>query len=80
MTILAAPTGLAAASVYDNTTISLHWAASSGATGYYVYRGTSANNESSTALNSLAITATTYTDTTTSGNTCYYYTVVAVNA
>ena len=79
MTVPAAPTGATATSIYDNTNLSVHWTAASGATSYYVYRGTSSSGENySTAVYSGA--GTSFTDTTTIGNTRYYYTVKAVNA
>lgn len=72
----AAPTGLTATT--GNAQISLNWTASSGATSYNVYRGTSAGGESTTALVT-GITASTYTNTGLTNGTAYYYKVTAVN-
>src|SRR5262249_51263090 len=57
----------------------LSWTASTGATSYNVYRGTSAGGESATALAS-GVSATSFTDSTAVNGTTYYYTVRAVNA
>lgn len=46
--------------------------------GYYVYRGTTAGGESTTALNSTPVTTTTYQDTSVSLGSTYYYVVKAV--
>jgi hypothetical protein len=75
-TIPAAPTGLSANA--GNATVALNWTASTGATSYNVYRGTTPAGESATALAS-GITTTTYTDSTAVNNTTYYYMVAAVN-
>jgi hypothetical protein len=72
----AAPTGLSA--MAGNATVALSWSASSGATSYNVYRGTTPGGESATAL-ATGITTTTYTDSTAVNNTTYYYKVAAVN-
>jgi fibronectin type 3 domain-containing protein len=72
----AAPTGLAA--VPTDTQNALSWNASSGATSYNVYRGTSAGGESGTAI-ATGISGTTYTNTGLTDGTTYYYTVKAVN-
>jgi fibronectin type 3 domain-containing protein len=73
----AAPTGLNATA--GNTQISLGWTASSGATSYNVYRGTSAGGESGTAI-ATGITTTSYTNTGLTNGTAYYFKVAAVNA
>jgi fibronectin type 3 domain-containing protein len=73
----AAPTGLAATP--GNAQISLSWNASAGATSYSVYRGTSANGESTTAIAS-GLTTTTYTNTGLTNGTAYYYKVKATNS
>jgi hypothetical protein len=57
----------------------LSWSASSGATTYTIYRGTSAGGEGTTAYAS-GITGTTYTDTSVTAGTTYYYKIVAVNS
>ena len=73
----AAPTGLTATA--GNATVGLTWTASTGATSYDVYRGTSAGGESSTPL-ATGVTSTSYSDATVSNGTTYYYEVTAVNS
>lgn len=73
----AAPTGLSATA--GNASVSLSWTASSGASSYNVYRGTSAGGESGTAL-ATGITGTSYTDSSAANGTTYYYKVAAVNS
>ncbi len=76
-TVPAAPTGLAA-TAGSSRRINLTWNASSGATGYHLYRGTSAGG---VAINGATpIATTTYADTGLAGATTYFYTVKAVNA
>jgi hypothetical protein len=58
--------------------VALGWNASSGATGYKVFRGTSPGGESSTPI--ATPTGTSYTDTSVTAGTTYYYTVKATNA
>jgi fibronectin type 3 domain-containing protein len=72
----AAPTGLTATA--GNASVALVWTASSGATSYNVYRGTTSGGESATAI-ATGITATAYTDSTVTNGTKYYYKVAAVN-
>ncbi|MCE0522099.1 MAG: family 16 glycosylhydrolase [Methylacidiphilales bacterium] len=73
----AAPTGLAATG--GNAQISLSWTASSGATSYNVYRGTSSGGESGTPI-ATGITAANYNDTGLTNGTAYFYKVAAVNS
>lgn len=73
----ATPTGLTATG--GSAQVSLSWAVTSGATSYNVYRGTSTNSESTTAI-ATGIAATSYTDTGLAGSTTYYYKVTAVNS
>ena len=73
----AAPTGLTAAP--GNAQVSLSWSASTGATSYNVYRGTTAGGESATAI-ATGITSTSYTNTGLTNGTAYYYKVAAVNS
>ncbi|GAA1379221.1 extracellular catalytic domain type 1 short-chain-length polyhydroxyalkanoate depolymerase [Catellatospora chokoriensis] len=68
----AAPTGLTVTSVTD-TSVSLSWAAVSGATGYHVYRG-------GVKVAASPVTATAYTNTGLAASTTYSYTVSAVNS
>jgi len=73
----AAPTGLAASP--GNAQVTLSWSASSGATSYNVYQGTSSGGESSTPI-ATGITALTYTVTSLTNGTTYYFEVTAVNS
>src|SRR5208283_1152785 len=72
----AAPTGLTATA--SSGSVTLNWTASSGATSYSVYRGTSAGGESPTAL-ATGITSASYSDNSVTNGTIYYYKVAAVN-
>ncbi|BDI28202.1 hypothetical protein CCAX7_002530 [Capsulimonas corticalis] len=73
----AAPTGLAATA--GNAQVSLSWTASSGATSYSIFRGTTSGGESATAI-ATGVTGTTYTNTGLTNGTTYYYEVKAVNS
>ena len=70
-----APTGLGATG--GNAQVTLNWNASSGATSYKIYRGTSPGGEAGTAVGSSA--TPTYSDTAVTNGTTYYYKVTAVN-
>ncbi len=59
--------------------VALSWSASTGATSYNVYRGTTAGGESATPIVT-GVTGTTYTNTGLTNGTQYYYKVKAVNA
>jgi hypothetical protein len=61
--------------------VALSWTASatSGVT-YNVFRGTSSGAESTTPLNTTAISGTTYSDANVTSGQTYYYTVEAVNS
>jgi lysophospholipase L1-like esterase len=72
----ATPTGLAASA--GNAQVSLSWTASSGATSYNIYSGTSPGGESTSAI-ATGITTTSYSASGTNGTT-YYYKVAAVNS
>ncbi len=72
-----APTNLAAAA--GNTQVALTWNASTGATGYNVYRGTTSGGENTTPI-ATGIATTSYTDTGLANGTTYYYEVKAVNS
>jgi len=58
----------------------LSWTASAttGVTGYYIYRGTTSGGESSTPLNPTSLDGTRYTDESVTAGTKYYYVVKAV--
>jgi len=71
-----APTGLTATA--GNAQVALAWTASSGATSYNVYRGTTTGGESTTAI-ATGITTTSYTNTGLTNGSTYFYKVVAVN-
>jgi hypothetical protein len=72
----AAPTGLTATA--GNASVALVWTASSGASSYNVYRGTTSGGESATAI-ATGITSPSYSDTGLTNGTTYYYKVAAVN-
>ena len=71
-----APTGLTATA--GNASVTLSWTASSGATSYNVYRGTTSGGESATAI-ATGITSLSYSNTGLTNGTKYYYKVAAVN-
>lgn len=71
-----APTNLTATA--GTSQVGLSWTASTDATSYSIYRGTSAGGESTTAI-ATGITTTTYTDTSVNNGTAYYYKITAVN-
>ena len=72
-----APTGLIGTP--SSGQVALTWSASTGATSYNVYRGTTSGGESTTPIAS-GVTTTSYTDTGLTSGTTYYYEIVAVNA
>jgi large repetitive protein len=75
--IPSAPTGLSAA--VGNSQITLTWNASTGATSYNVFRGTTTGGESAAAI-AQNLTALTFTDTTVTNGTTYFYKVSASNS
>ncbi len=70
----AAPTGVTAISL--DARVALAWQPSSGASGYAVYRGTSATSITQ-LVSSSSIGATTFTDTSVTNGATYYYAVRA---
>ncbi|HEY7424768.1 MAG TPA: fibronectin type III domain-containing protein, partial [Gemmataceae bacterium] len=70
----AAPTGLTATAGPGQ--VALSWTASSGASSYNIYRGTSSGGETKVAS---GVTATAFTDTGLTPGTTYFYEVTAVN-
>jgi hypothetical protein len=62
----------------SDSSITITWAASAGATSYRIYRGTSAGGEASTPIASAA--GTSYTDAHLSSTPIYFYQVTAVSA
>ena len=72
-----APTGLSASS--SSGQITLRWTASTGATSYNVYRGTTSNGESTTPI-ATGVTVTNFADKSVTRGTTYYYKVAAVNS
>ena len=77
MTVPAAPTGLSATA--GNATAMLTWTASSGATGYNIYQGTSAGSLNGAPVQS-GVSGTTATITGLTNATTYYFTVAGVDA
>ncbi|MGO8672106.1 MAG: choice-of-anchor tandem repeat GloVer-containing protein, partial [Capsulimonadaceae bacterium] len=69
------PAGLTATA--GNGQVALSWTASTGATSYKVYRGTTSGGEASTAIGTASTTA--YTDTGLTNFVTYFYKVAAVN-
>jgi hypothetical protein len=73
----AAPTGLSAVATAGQ--VSLSWTGSLGATGYDIFRATSAGQEGNTPI-ATGVTAPAFTDSNFNGGTTYYYQVTAVDA
>ena len=63
---------------YDH--VAVNWTASTGATGYDVYRSTTDDPGTATQINSSAVTTASYSDTTITAGTTYYYWVTAMDA
>jgi len=61
-----------------NAQVSLSWTASTGATSYNIYRGTTSGGEGSTPYRT-GVTTTSFTDTGVINGTTYYYQITAVN-
>lgn len=76
-TPIAAPT--APGTTPGNDSVSVSWTASTGATSYNIYRGTSPGGESSTAIKT-GQASSPYADSTVTNGTTYYYVIKAVNA
>ncbi|MGO4692097.1 PA14 domain-containing protein [Glaciibacter sp. 2TAF33] len=73
-----APTGLTVA-LTTPATVDLAWQGVGGAIGYNVFRGTTADVDTTgSALNTAPLTTTAYTDTSATAGTTYYYVVVAL--
>jgi fibronectin type 3 domain-containing protein len=75
-TIPPAPGGLTATA--GNGSVALTWNASTGATSYSIYRGTTAGAEAATAIGTS--TSSSFTDTGLANGTTYYYMVAASNS
>ena len=73
----AAPTGLTATGASGEVLLS--WTASSGATSYNVYRGTTSGAENATPI-ATGITSTSYTNSGLTNGKPYYFKIAAVNA
>jgi len=71
-----APTGVMVAAA-SSSSISVSWNSVSGATGYYIYRSSTASGTYAQAGSS---TSTSYTNTGLSASTAYYYKVAAYNS
>ncbi len=74
--VAATPTGLSATA--KSETVALSWSASTGATTYNIYQGTSSGGESTAAVSS--VMATTATISGLSSGQTYYFKVAAVDA
>jgi len=61
-----------------DSSITITWPASAGATSYNLYRGTTSGGEGSTPI--ATTTQTTYTDKNLSSNVTYFYQITAVNS
>src|ERR1041384_4023707 len=64
--------------VARNGQVALSWTASTGATGYNVYRGTVFDGEATTPI--ATVTSPSYTDTGVTNGTLYVYEVAATNS
>lgn len=73
-TATVAPSGLVASATPGS--VALTWAATTGATSYNVYRGTTSGSYSSLAT---GVGTTSYTDATAANGTTYFYVVTSVN-
>lgn len=73
--VLPAPTDVELTAGHDSS-ITVSWAASPGATGYHVYRGTRSGAEAGTPV--ATVTGTTYRDNGLSAELVYFYQVTAV--
>ena len=62
----------------SDSSITISWTASPGATGYHIYRGTSSGGEGATPI--ATTTVTTYRDPNLSSKLVYFYQVTALNA
>lgn len=74
-----APVGVVATEGTSTAGIRINWSASSGATGYKVYRATS-NSSSAAKVIAASLTSLYYDDTSVEVGTTYYYWVKAVNS
>jgi fibronectin type 3 domain-containing protein len=73
-----APTNVSASDGTYTDKVQITWTASSGATGYKIYRNTTNNSSTSTQIGT--ISASPYDDTTATEGTTYYYWVKAYNS
>ena len=60
--------------------VALSWSASSGATGYDVYRSTTSGSFGSSPVNSSPVACCAYTDASVTAGTTYYYVTTALNS
>ena len=75
-TLASAPTGLQAGG--GGNSVNLNWSASTGASSYNIYRGTTAGGEVSTPVAS-HVTGATFADTGLTAGQTYYYVITAVD-
>lgn len=73
-----APMNVSATDGSSTANVAVTWAASSGATSYSVWRGTSSSSSSAASLSS-SVSTTSYTDTSATPGVVYYYWVRASN-
>ena len=73
-------TGLTAEDCNNTTYVALSWDATTGASGYVVWRYTANTPASATAIGTNNSTSTTYNDATAAVGTKYYYWITATNA
>ncbi|MGP8218822.1 MAG: polysaccharide lyase family protein [Limisphaerales bacterium] len=79
VSVVAAPSAPASLSaVPGDTQVILTWSAVSGATGYFLYTGTTSNNVTTLVIPNY--TGTSYTNTGLADGTTYYYVVAATNS
>ena len=79
VTVVAPPTAPSSLSaVAGDSQVTLTWTAVANTTGYFIYRGTSSGNETTTVIGNY--TGTSFTNTGLADGTTYYYVVTATNA
>ena len=74
--LVAAPANVVASKGTSSTAVNLSWTASTGATGYTVWRNTTNSSSGATQIGST--TTASYSDTSATAGTTYYYWIKAV--